>query len=124
MHRTAREQDKFLRCLQNVARLLAWVLSATPSDHHYTLSLGKSLLGFARQISLTSKLTRGLRIPEFLRAAAKAVAPDSTDTVSSHLTVAKMLSLTVFSTLDFATYVNSSLAHARGFLTNIVLLAA
>ena len=124
MHRTAREQDKFLRCLQNVARLLAWVLSATPSDHHYTLSLGESLLGFARQISLTSKLTRGLRIPEFLQAAAKAVAPDPTDTVSSHLTVAKMLSLTVFSTLDFATYVNSSLAHARGFLTNIVLLAA
>jgi hypothetical protein len=68
MHRTARGQGKLLRCLQNLIRLKAWFLPAIPLDCPSALPLENSISDLLRQISLTSKLTRSLRIPEAVTA--------------------------------------------------------
>jgi len=114
-HPKAAGSDRFLRLIQSLARLLAWNISKLDPYQH-SQSIQEFLLKLARQISLTSKLTRTLKIPEFLLTAARATKNEkkATGVILSYLTVAKMLSLVAFSILDFACYLN--FANIKSFL--------
>ncbi|KAH8800488.1 peroxisomal biogenesis factor 11 [Xylogone sp. PMI_703] len=105
-HPNVTARDRSNRLIQSLARLLAWHIESYPRRHKLDPSVADSLVKLARQISLTSKLTRVQRIPDFLRGAARAATNASASAISSYLTVTKMLSLFVFSILDFASYLN------------------
>lgn len=106
-HPSVAGPDRFLRLIQGLARLAAWQISKIDLNPQQSKSAQETFLKLARQISLTSKLTRALKIPEFLQVSATLARKQPLGPFASFVTVAKLLGLAAFSVLDFACYVSS-----------------